>query len=313
MSKTFVRVSEVWVPSGHGGTLELGSGSYGDLAWFGELSRTLNFAYDVGLPGKAWATRKPVVLRSFEGSCFLRTEAAREAGLSTALAIPVFAGDVLTAVVVLFCGNDPSLVGAIEIWEDDKQQAGELRLSSGFYGAASAFEWISRSASFRAGHGLPGVVWATGMPRILPDLGRTSHFLRADAALRLGIEHGLGIPCGGRSGTASVVTFLSSCDTPIAHRFEIWVPNPAGDGLVFHEGYCDFDPDIDAHLAKSRIESGDGAIGRCMRTGVPSIVEDLRCDPSAALQRAAEAGLHSVLAIPIIEDGSIRAVVTMYM
>lgn len=310
--KTFVRVSEVWVPTGSRGALELGQGSYGDLDAFAELSRSMRFEYDVGLPGKAWARRRPVVLRSFENSYFQRTAAAHAAGLATAIAIPIFAGDVLTSVLVLFCADDPDLVGAIEIWDDRERHDGLLRLSEGFYGAASAFEWISKSASFRVGHGLPGIVWASGMPRVLPDLGRTSHFLRADAALKLGIEHGLGIPCGGGHTATSVVTFLSSCDTPIAHRFEVWIPSSDRKGLVFHEGYCDFDPDIDAHLAKQTVESGSGAIGRTMRTGVPMIVDDLSRDESAALRRAHDVGLRSVLTMPVIEDGAIRAVVTMY-
>src|SRR5688572_12500964 len=97
--KTFVRVTEVWIPTRDRTALELGEGAYGDLEAFGEQSRGMRFAFDEGLPGRAWSARRPLLLRSFEDSCFLRTEAARKAGLKVAVTIPIFAGDVLTAVV----------------------------------------------------------------------------------------------------------------------------------------------------------------------------------------------------------------------
>lgn len=309
--KTFVRVSEVWVPTADRSSLALSSGSYGALEPFREVSRVMRFGYGQGLPGKAWQSMKPVVLHSFEGSFFLRTEAARAAGLSTAVAIPFFDGDEIASVVVFFCGSDSDLVGAIEIWEDVDGSENELRLTEGFYGAASSFEWVSRAAAFRAGHGLPGLVWASGMPQIIPDLGRTSHFLRADAALRSGIEHGLGLPCGSDSSPA-VVTMLSGSETPIARRIEIWVPAAGGDALRFHDGYCDLDPDFGADLALSSIASGAGSIGRAMSERVPQILVDPATEDSVVMSRAARVGLRSMLAMPILSEGRLVAVVTMY-
>jgi hypothetical protein len=310
--KTFVRVTEVWIPTRDRTALELGQGAYGDLVEFGEASRSLRFAYDAGLPGKAWTTRKPVVLRSFEGTCFMRTDAAAAAGLSTAVALPIFAGDVLTAVVVFFCGSDPDLAGAIELWDDCASEERELCLTEGFYGAASSFEWISRGTRFRHGHGLPGMVSASGMPQLMADLGRSAHFLRADSALRAGIEHGLGVPGGKCGGSTSVVTFLSGYETPIARRIGIWGPNEARDALVFREGYCDIEPDFGKARAETSIAYGEGPIGTPARTGVPIIVESLAAETDPICVHAASIGLTSLLVLPILEDGSLRAIVTMY-
>lgn len=309
--KTFVRVSEVWVPTTDRGALALASGSYGALEPFREVSRVMRFGPGQGLPGRAWQSGRPVVLTSFEGSFFMRTDAAHAAGLSTAVALPFFDGDELASVVVFFCGSDADLVGAIELWEDADGSDNELRLTAGFYGAASSFEWVSRTAAFRAGHGLPGLVWASGLPQIIPDLGRTSHFLRADAALRLGIEHGLGIPCGS-SDSPSVVTFLSGSETPIARRIEIWKPNAAGDGLVFHDGYCDLEPGFASDLALITVPSGVSPLGRAMRDRIPQILVDPASDTSLVMSRAARAGLQSMIALPVVVDEKLAAVVSLY-
>lgn len=305
--KTFVRVSEVWVPSADGSCLELAEGLYGAQDAFRELSRAMRFAHGEGLPGQAWSSGKPVVLQSFEGSFFLRTDAAKAAGLATAIALPFFDGSEIASVVVLFCGDDPDLVGAIEVWEAD---AGLLHLRQAFYGSASSFEWVSRKASFALGCGLPGTVWASGLPQILPDLGRTSHFLRAEAALRIGIEHGLGIPCG-RGDDLCVVTLLSGMDTPIAQRIEIWVPNVARDALDYHDGYCDLDPDFD-RIPPHGIRLGEGAIGRAFATRRPTTANDLAAEPGEAMRRANKARLRSMLALPVLCDDALCAVVALY-
>lgn len=305
--KTFVRVVEVWVPSKDGSCLELSEGFYGTQVAFRDLSRTMRFARGEGLPGQAWETGRPVVLRSFEGSFFMRTEAAKAAGLASAVALPFFDGAAIASVVVLFCADDPDLIGAIEVWETD---ADVLRLRQGFYGSASTFEWVSNQTSFRPGCGLPGTVWASGLPQILPDLGRTSHFMRAEAALRVGIEHGLGIPCG-RGDDLCVVTLLSGKETPIAERIEIWIPAAAGDAVDYHDGYCDRDPDFDRYPPNA-ILRGEGAIGRALATRRPTISNDLGAEPGDAMRRSKKAGLDSALALPILCDDALCAIVTLY-
>lgn len=45
------------------------------------------------------------MLKQFDGSGFRRTQAATAEGLTCGIALPIFAGDLLTAVLVLFCGD----------------------------------------------------------------------------------------------------------------------------------------------------------------------------------------------------------------
>ena len=244
--KTFIRVTEVWVPSKDRTQLELADGLYGSLQAFREVSEQMRFNYDEGLPGKAWAARRPIILKDLANSYFLRTEAAGEAGLTCGVALPIFAGDFLMAVIVFFCGDDEEHVGAIELWCTNPTEPYELRLVDGYFGTAEYFAFFSQTMRFRKGFGLPGLVWQTGMPLIMKDLGRAETFLRRDSAVKVGINKGLGIPCFFDPSQIYVMTFLSALGTPIARRFEIWTPDEKGDGLTFHAGDCDKNPNLAA-------------------------------------------------------------------
>ena len=74
VTRTFIEVSEVWVP--RNGVLVHAQGNYGDLEAFAAASGRESFAHGEGLPGKAWAEGRPVVLKTFDGSYFKRAEAA---------------------------------------------------------------------------------------------------------------------------------------------------------------------------------------------------------------------------------------------
>ena len=114
--KTFIRVVELWVPDRARMRLEFGGGLYDEgLSAFKAVSEELHFGYDEGLPGKAWACAHPVILTKFANSYFKRTDQAVAAGLTCGVAVPVFAGEFLQAVLVLFCGDDEAHVGAIEL------------------------------------------------------------------------------------------------------------------------------------------------------------------------------------------------------
>ena len=114
-TRPFIEVNEVWRPEGD--RLVQAGGNYGDLADFEAASGRTSFAKGEGLPGKAWAEGRPVVLKEFDGSYFLRTDAAKEAGLTAAVAIPVFAEDELKAVLVVLCSDDDVRTGADEVFQ----------------------------------------------------------------------------------------------------------------------------------------------------------------------------------------------------
>ncbi len=65
---TFVRVTEIWVPDGD--VLKHAGGNYAGKDGFACASAATSFAKGEGLPGKAWAEGRPVVLKGFDGSYF---------------------------------------------------------------------------------------------------------------------------------------------------------------------------------------------------------------------------------------------------
>jgi GAF domain-containing protein len=310
--KTFIQVTEIWTPSKDRSILEFHAGLYGPHKAFRALSERMCFGYDEGLPGKAWAARHPIILKDLEHSYFRRGEAARQAGLTCGVAIPVFAGDYLSAVLVFFCGDDEDHVGAIELWHNDPAKEADMGLADGYFGHAESFAWISQRTRFQPGFGLPGLVWQNGMPEVMADLGLAHRFVRRDDARRVGINKGLGLPSSYEAGQNYVMTFLSALGTPIARRFEIWAPTAERDALVFQGGDCDHQPDFAAAHATTRIPIGAGPVGRVWLTALPVVSASLADDTSPIAASAREAGLDALVAIPVLEAGRLKAVVCMY-
>ena len=237
----------------------------------------------------------------------------RPPDLTCGVALPVFAGEFLIAVVVFFCGDDEARVGAIELWTNGPDEAHFMSLADGYYGAAEMFEFNSRYTKFSRGYGLPGRVWKKEMPMVVKDLFNSRSFLRWEEAIQIGVNRGLGIPYRLASGQVWVVTFLSALDTPIARRFEIWVPNGERDGLVFDAGDCDTQSDLVAEYAGKTIAKGEGAIGEIWRSGIPAISDHIADEPSASGQSARAAGMTSIVALPFIDGGSLKAVAVWYL
>lgn len=306
-AKTFIRVSEVWVPEGD--KLVLHSGDYGRMEEFAAASRQESFGRGEGLPGKAWAEARPVVLKQFDGSYFKRTEVAAGAGLTSAVAVPIFAGKVLKAVLVILCGGDDKHIGAIEIWA---QRHGALMLEDGYYGAAKDFEWVSQHTHFARGQGLPGGVWATATPILMRDLGSSYAFVRAQSAGRAGLKTGLGLPIPTPGDATYVLTLLSGSNTPIARRFEIWDARAARvggsrkavltDGICAQEGplWNRHNPPVDPPSATA----WQGPIGQVLGTGLPVIKTG-----SAGLP----AGYESMVAVPLYREAELAHVVAWYL
>ena len=310
--KTFVRVAEIWVPTKDRTQLQFLDGLYGPLGEFRAVSEQMRFGFDEGLPGKAWAAGHPIILKEFANSYFKRTEAAKAVGLTCGVAMPVFAGDVLMAVVVFFCGDDETHIGAIELWHNDPDKSYEMRLVDGYYGTADMFEFNSRHTRFPRGFGLPGRVWKSSMPLIARDLFRSTAFLRWQEATEIGINRGLGIPYPHASGQTWVMTFLSARDTPIARRFEIWVPNEAGDALIFQAGDCDQNTQLAADYQSAKVGKGEGTVGQVWLTGTPAVRASIAGDTSSAGRSAAAAGLTAMVAVPFMRDQGLKAVVVWY-
>jgi hypothetical protein len=311
--KTFIRVLEVWVPSNDRSTLEFSAGLYGNARRFGMLSRQMHFGLGEGLPGQAWLEGRPIVLKQFEGANFKRTQAAHAEGLTCGIALPIFAGDFLTAVLVIFCGDDQAHAGAIELWSNDAAVSKDMQLADGYYGStADAFEFISRRTAFRQGHGLPGMAWESRLPVFQEDLGKGERFLRADSATKVGINRGFALPCATRGSSTYVMAFLSAMATPIVRRFETWLPDADGELLQRDGGFCEATGTVPPGADGDVIDRGQGTLGRAAFTGVPMVGETAASEPGAVGAAARAAGLDAVVALPVLHEGRLRAVVAWY-
>ena len=305
--QTFIRVAEVWTPDGD--VLRLADGNYGTLSEFAEISQNTSFAKGQGLPGRAWAEERPVVLNTFDNESFLRSEAAATAGLTSAVAIPVFAAKDLKAILVVLCGTDADHAGAIEIWEDHE---GRLVLEDGYYGHAESFAAISRKMSFRHGQGLPGGVWAAKTPILMRDLGRSSAFLRSQQASEARLETGVGVPVPVPGGGRYVLTLLSAPHTPIARRFELWDARPQRVGpngrAELIDGICEREgqlwPQQNPPVGPEMVEMWEGPVGHVLGTGLPHVQTGLTGLP---------AGYAQMIALPIYQETVLAYVVTWYL
>ena len=269
----FIKAIEVWVPGVQPYQLQLASSHYGDLAQFKSASESMCFAYGDGLPGKTWSEGRPIVLTDIQQRYFQRRQLAEEAKLQCAVSIPIFSGEFLQAVVVLFCGDESGQMGALELWHNHDGSKTELRLVDGYYGKLERFEWVSRKLTIMRGRGLPGAAWAENSPMLMSDLHKSSAFLRASNAADAGITSGLAIPFVYAEDDVRVLAFLTAEGSPIAKGFEIWAPSADGTLLKFHSGLKGDDADLAAHYDDTAFEKGEGALGQCWLSGRPLVVE----------------------------------------
>jgi hypothetical protein len=309
--KTFIRIAVIWAPSEDHTELRYLDGFYGSYDEFRALSQQMRFRHNEGLPGKAWAARHPIIFRELEESNFKRIEAAKAIGLTCGVALPVFAGDVLKTVVVFLCGDSKVGAGAMELWHNDPSKFFELRLVDGYYGPAIMFGFNARHSGFPRGYGLPGRAWKSNMPLIVKDLQDSQVFLRWKEALEIGVNRGLGIPYPHPSGETWVLNFLSVRDTPLARRFEIWIPNQLQDALVFHAGDCDQNPDMGTAYASASIKKGDGAIGQAWASELATVA-NLADEPAPAGRSTAKDGLSVIVAMPFMDKRDLKAIVAWY-
>jgi diguanylate cyclase (GGDEF)-like protein/PAS domain S-box-containing protein len=97
---------QAWVPTPDGTGLACRPVWYGDRKAFGRfraVSEGTVFAKGVGLPGRAWANRRPAWLRDLAADTnFPRWRVAQAVGLRTGMAIPVLAAREVAAVIEFF-------------------------------------------------------------------------------------------------------------------------------------------------------------------------------------------------------------------
>ena len=315
---TFVRVVEVWEPSADGRLLELAGGLFDAAPAYGAISRHMCFGRGEALPGRAWDEGCPQLLPRLEGSYFRRTAAAQQAGLTCAAAVPIFMGERLTSVVVLLCGDEPTQVGAVELWHNDPRVTSDLKLADGYFGATDpAVEALTRDGSLPRGAGAPGLAWQRESAVFIDNVGDSAQFLRSQVAARAGILRALAIPCTSQDRKSWVLSLLSSSGTPIARRFESWiVHNGVGSGTQAHLqrgfGFCEVQGRLTLNGASSMPLASSGVVAEVARTGVAQAVSGAAALGAMSDADTKAAGVRSVLAIPVISDAAVTEVVALY-
>lgn len=298
----FIRAAEVWLLDISCRYLVLGSAHYGEqqeeaLQEFRSASEVMRFAIDEGLPGKTWAARRPLIWTDLNTSHFKRTQLAEKARLVCGLSIPVFAGEFLLGVVVLFCTGDDEVAGAVEVWRNRDFYDTELQLMDGYYGKLEKFEYISRRLTIMRGRGLPGLAWMQSSPTIISNLAESTSFIRARNAAECNLTTGLAIPFFYTDRDVQVVTFLSTERTPAAARFEVWRPDASNRYLLFDEGYCAKGSDLKAIHRGKAYDRGESAPGLVWLNGRPLVEQSEDADQGVSVY------------IPFIIGGILKAVV----
>lgn len=153
--------------------------------------------------------------------------------------------------------------------------------------------------------GLAGLAWESGMPVLIDDISRADRFIRADDAHQAGISMGISIPVFDNQEQPYIMTFLSAKATPIAKRIQIWIPDQQGRQLICQQGYSKNDNDLAKIFETITITKGLGSLGRVWLTGMPVITGNLEFDYNSELD-----SLSSMLAIPVIENGRLKAIVS---
>jgi len=302
--KNFIKATEIWEPNYDKTELSLVSGLYGSKRKFQDYSEKIVFKYNEGLPGKAWAKQHPIVLSSLKDSYFKRTDEALKIDITAAIAMPVFSGEYLTAVVVFLCSDINDNHGAIELWGKNPERSFEMALIDGYYGKMESFAWISKSIKIMKGQGLPGNVWSTSMPFIIKDLGESATFLRASKAKKEGLSTAIAIPSWINEEDGYVMTFLSAKDTPIANRFEVWIPDETAEALVFRDGISSDGIDLKEHYKLTRLDKQNSIAGKAWKTGRPVLGDKFHGEK--------ELMADAFLALPIIQNGFCASVVMFY-
>jgi hypothetical protein len=155
--------------------------------------------------------------------------------------------------------------------------------------------------------GLPGMAWDAGAPVFLPDLGKSGRFLRADSAIKVGINRGFAFPIAAEGDDNYVLAFLSALATPLVRRLEVWTPAGRDGALYLSEGFCETQGLLQAST-EAPITPGQGVVGRAFASGVPMVTERAADEPGPV----GSTGWSSVAALPVLRQARVAAVVAWY-
>lgn len=121
--ETHVGALEIW--RGEDERMTLDAGFYGAAPAFRAVSEGTAFAPGQGLPGGVWAAKAPILMRDLGSSAgFVRSAAARAAGLATGLGLPVATPSGVPFVLTLLSGRATPIARRFELWDVVPARAG---------------------------------------------------------------------------------------------------------------------------------------------------------------------------------------------
>ena len=187
--------AELW--SGRTGSHELclQNGFYPGLERFGNISKHVFLPHGSGMPGRAWRSGLPQLMRDIGGSKrFLRSSGAESEGLSSGLSIPIINNQTLDSVVCLLSAPQCPIASVYEIWRPvSVNDSPRLALAAGHYGTHTELETMTKRLSFAPGEDIIGKVWSTGMPTLREEFPQ-GEFARAEYLQKSGLMTSLTIP-----------------------------------------------------------------------------------------------------------------------
>jgi hypothetical protein len=151
------------------------------------------------------------------------------------------------------------------------------------------------------------------LPIIFEDVASEGDFVRRETAGQFTIRRAVGIPCSARGPGDWVMTILSVRNAPIAQRFECWVPDEAAGSFKFVDGYCETDSELATTCVAAIVPLDEGLFAELRKTGIPAICPDLGKIDGPVAKSASEAGLTSMIAMPIFVQGNFKAVLAWYL
>ena len=133
---------------------------------------------------------------------------AMQHAVTRVLADSTSLGAAAPGIIQAVCESLGGKFGAI--WEIDRQ-ANVLRCADLWHVpglSADELEAQTRQIAFAPGIGLPGRVWASGKPLVVPDVAREAGFPRAASATNAGLRGAFAFPIQLRDGVTGVIDFL---------------------------------------------------------------------------------------------------------
>lgn len=313
--ETLIKAIEVWAPGHEAMTLEILTGSYVHLPIKPKQRAEraiLKFAYGEGVFGRAWANKSPEITKPGAELNAIAGDLVSEAGVTACVAMPLFAGDYLMAMLVFLLAGDNDQVGAIEHWQCDALNSHDLKLNSGVFSNLEHFEFIAKHTSFRKGIGLPGGVWQSGSPMVIENLAQSRIFVRSQGAAQAGVSSGFAIPCAGSGGQVNVLAFLSSSSTPMVRQVEVWGQAGASDNFVFREGYTCLGLPLAEFYQDSQVTRGSGMLGRVLLSGRPELSENPEDFYFSDISSERDLSLNCKLVFPLMQNGLCVNLVVLY-